>query len=190
MKQIITLTAGSRCGKDTFANILKEELQIRDKKVLILSFATELKQAVAEMLSISVDDLEEYKNNNKYVTIKVGAKENIITTREFIILYSAATRKNIGNEVFLDNTINIIYDSDVDIVIIPDLRFKIEEDKVATAFDNYYSFKIISDLPECSADKIEYETDSLIVDEIIENKIDDLDHFRKEAVRLIDMYMV
>jgi len=126
MLKVILITGKARHGKDTIANILKENLENNNKKVIITHLAKYLKLYAIEMTSWQGDE------ENK--------------PREFLnILGTDVIRKKLKKEDFLINR-NIedifIYSHFFDYVIIPDVRFKIEIDRIKENFKDVITIKV------------------------------------------------
>lgn len=133
-KLIIQLSGKKRAGKDTVARYLTTALETAyDYKVEVLSFAEPMKDIAATILGITLEDLDEYKNDiqqfgliiqNNYDT----ATEHRTNCRSFLQkLGSDAMKKWFGNDVWVNILNQRIKTSTADVIIIPDWRFEIEE---------------------------------------------------------------
>jgi len=122
--KVILVTGKAGSGKDTTAVLLKEMLECQDKKVEILHFADELKKYVADMLKISVEELEELKRNKENVYWYGGN----VSIRWLLQYIGMLFREQVDEKYWVDKILEKLWDLeyDIDYVIIPDLRFKNE----------------------------------------------------------------
>lgn len=135
MKTIILINGQKRSGKDFTAEILEKKLASTEK----VSFATPLKQIMADTFGISMESLEEFKNNHSEYDIKCMAYPNnqnpvnFMTTNFRTILQRFGTegmKPVFGESVWADITLEMAEDSDAEYIIVPDFRFNIESDVI------------------------------------------------------------
>jgi hypothetical protein len=145
-KKVILINSGNRCGKDTAAELLASRISELGKSVEIYSFASGLKEDVAKLLGMTVEELDLLKNKNE--TITVGNRT--INTRSFIIEYSELV-KSLTNKYFYANKgKEFVRNSKAEYIIIPDLRFKEEYEMFNV--ENTFFITIDSDLEDCSGE--------------------------------------
>lgn len=121
-KPIILIGERKRQGKDTFALFLKEQIENKGYNVNILHFADALKEIVAEMLNLTVEELDELKNNENK-KLNVNGKE--LTYRELLVNFgNGKIKQYFGKDVWKRIVLKKIDFKSY--TIIPDFRF-IEE---------------------------------------------------------------
>jgi len=128
--KIILVNGKKRSGKDFFAAYLRDEIDRQGKKAIIRSFADPMKQIVSTTFGISVQDLEIYKNNPRDFKVFLShhdlefAETNF---RKVLQLFGTEGMKPyFGDDVWVKLLKDSVKDADVDYVIVPDFRFKIE----------------------------------------------------------------
>jgi hypothetical protein len=133
-KIIIQLSGKKRAGKDTIAKYLTTALETAyDYKVEVMSFAEPMKDIIATILGLSLEDLDLFKNRNDIYRLRVIDTDGNIplhTTdcRQILQQFgSEAMKKWFGNDVWVTLLNQRIKDSTADVIIIPDWRFEIEE---------------------------------------------------------------
>jgi len=146
---IIGIMGKARAGKDTLADLMKEELERKDKSVIILRFADLLKW-IAE---------KEYGWD--------GSKDE--KGRDLLIQASKDIKAEDDN-FFLDYVmmlIKVLY-FNMDFVIITDVRYKIEYDRIKTTKN--YKFIRIRGLNQLNLDdESETQLDNHSVDLYVNN---------------------
>lgn len=143
-----------RQGKDTFAKMLKEEL---GDEAIILSFASPIKELVANTLGVSVNTLEDWKNDNVRLSSNTG--EYNINIRDMIINFGRGekTREYFSDSVWIDLAFKRAKESGCKYAIISDFRY--QEEYLKSIFDKdieqTITVKIERDhkLPDNRADK-------------------------------------
>lgn len=133
-KLIIQLSGKKRAGKDTIAKYLTTALETAyDYKVEVLSFAEPMKEIIATILGLSLEDLDLFKNRHEIYKLRfINTESNtpLFSTncRTILQLFgSDAMKKWFGNDVWANLLNQRIKDSTADVIIIPDWRFEIEE---------------------------------------------------------------
>lgn len=126
----ILINGKKRSGKDFSATKLKEKLEENGYSVQILSFAGPLKQIVAELFGITIDDLDLFKNEpEKYKVKIINSDDGILMAHELdlrLILQILGTdvlKKYFGDGVWVDLMNKEIAKSTSDFILIPDFRF-------------------------------------------------------------------
>lgn len=160
--KVISLIGRARSGKDTTADYLIKELTELGYQVQREALATPLKVIVADLLGISLADLEVYKNNNVPVdgyNVRKLLQDTADSIREKDTYYFANLMMAKIKEAEINN---------IDFFIITDTRLLIEQEVLK---DEALFIKIIR--PEAQIDEsghnTEIEVDKLYVDETIYN---------------------
>ena len=119
--KVILIGGQKRAGKDYSAKVLQEMLAEQGYTSKTLSFAAPLKEIAANTLNISLETLDDRKNNYDQLTT------DGMDYREFLQrLGTEGLRNTFGDDIFVRYTQNEIYkymDDEIDFVIIPDFRF-------------------------------------------------------------------
>lgn len=141
-KLIIQLLGQARSGKDWTADQLKAYFESQGKSVEVMSYAAPMKRIAATLFNISLEQLDDFKNNSDKVDIEVvdyrGYAEMqldriVVDTnfREFLQrLGNQAMKPEFGDEVWTKLMQDNIDKSSADIIIIPDCRFNVELEAV------------------------------------------------------------
>lgn len=161
---IIGITSYDRCGKDTFANWLKNGFTKKGKNVKILHMAKPLKDVVSKMLSIEPGLLEKFKESDKLL----GWGLDVESTRNVLIKTATALREVFGEDIFikqLEDEILKNYSCPDDVVIIPDVRFLIEAKHIKDM--GGIIIKLDSGLRSCGENGKKYEVDKIPYDTIV-----------------------
>ena len=133
MRQVFLINGKKRAGKDYVANILKAQMEKRGYKVAVVSFADPLKKVVAGTFGITLEELDEYKNNPQEYPIMIPAGERTfrqIDFRYILQMFGTEGAKPVfGDDIWASLARDIVekyFQDGFDIVIIPDFRFKVE----------------------------------------------------------------
>jgi len=181
-KTIILINGKKRSGKDFSADILQDKLSSlggADK----ISFATPLKQIIADTFNIPMEDLETFKNDVNGYGIECKAYPNnqpevtFLYTNFRTILQRFGTegmKPVFGKSVWADITYKNSIESDSKYIIIPDFRFYVEHDVFYKPFKEgkikLVTLKIEnSDVEVDDAHASEKELDDFHFDYIIDN---------------------
>jgi len=196
MKKIILINGLARSGKDTTAKIMQEELIKQGYSVKVLAFADKLKDMVCELLGVTREDLDKYKNNPKLYKHMVVKKPDwdiieypLTDFRTFLDIFGNKIAKTLGGEsVWSDIVLKNIEESNEEYFIISDFRFPIEY----SAFENT-SFDIITlqvqrDIPKMNLGS-EKALDNFVFDYIVDNN-SDLDSLEGNVKELLDIILV
>ena len=115
--KIVMIGHRARMGKDTFAKMLKGQFENSGMSAEIASFATPIKEIMAEALGVSVEVLEVMKNDSEYY-------------RGILQRFGSGKMKEFfGDDVWRSLMLQEIEgfrEKSVDVVIIPDFRFPSE----------------------------------------------------------------
>ena len=135
-KTIIVISGAKRSGKDYSASLIKKELESIGKSVEIIHFADPLKQIIATSFDISLEKLDELKNESDRIKLNTAlyGEYTLDTLTDFRILLqrfgSEAMKPVFGDDVWGDLARKSIDKSDSDYIIIPDFRFIKELDSL------------------------------------------------------------
>lgn len=141
-KLIIQLLGQARSGKDWTASQLKAYFESQGKSVEVMSYAAPMKRITATLFNISLEQLDDFKNNSDKVDIEVVdyrgyAEMHLdrivvdINFRELLQrLGNQAMKPEFGDDVWVKLMQANIDKSSADIIIIPDCRFNIELEAV------------------------------------------------------------
>lgn len=124
MKKVLLIAGQKRSGKDTLARFVKEELEHLGKSARVISFAQPMKEIIAVTLGISMEELDDLKNNS----------DN--PHRGYLQRFGTEAMKPwFGKNVWADLAIKKIQEAEEEIIIISDFRFPEEGEKFPTLFD-------------------------------------------------------
>lgn len=186
MKTIILINGAKRSGKDFTASLLTKKLDRTLGKTQTMSFATPLKQVVADTFGISMEQLEEFKNNHTEYDIKCMAYPNnqpavnFLTTDFRLVLQRFGTegmKPVFGESVWADITARDAKEAFIDgawYVIVPDFRFNIESETIK-ALEGFSDTKVVTlkirndDIDTSDAHASERELDDYEFDYVIDN---------------------
>lgn len=116
---IIGISGKKRCGKDTLADMLKSELEKHNLSTAKISIAKPMKEDIAKLLSVSLDTLEEAKNDD-------------INVRMLLQSYGQSCVSLFGRTYWIDRLSESLKRVNADIVIIPDVRRVVEADFITS----------------------------------------------------------
>ena len=129
-KTVILINGLPRSGKDTSADMI-----IDNYSAVKMSFASPLKSIIANTFGITLEELEDYKNNTEDYGLEIKAYPNNqpdctikhITFRDILRLFGTEGMKpEFGSNVWSDLLYNKVHESDSDIIVVPDYRFMTE----------------------------------------------------------------
>lgn len=156
-------------GKTTMANRFMKILAKHNKKAEIFSFADPLKYLVADMYSMSVNEVDKYKNDHtlkfrssviqyyfweqKMLYVSENDLSNEwMTMRDILITVGTKIiRKKLDEDWFVERLIDRIEYSyihnNIDVAIIDDCRFENEHDIIIETFgkENVYRFGLFKE---------------------------------------------
>lgn len=129
MAKIILINGKKRSGKDWTAKLIQEELYKQHKTSEIMSFAGPLKEIVADSFNISLELLDELKNDGEPIVARVDGFQVIISDfRLFLQRFGTeAMKKQFGDDIWVRLLKEKSEKSPVDYILVPDFRFLIEE---------------------------------------------------------------
>lgn len=129
---VVQLLGFARAGKDFTATQLKLYYESIGKSVEILSYAAPMKQIAATLFGISLEQLDDFKNQpiNYPLTVTslyTGMPITQLDFRTFLQrLGNEAVKPLFGDAVWANLMQQAINKSSADIIIIPDCRFTVE----------------------------------------------------------------
>ena len=128
-KVIIQIGGFKRSGKDTISKMIANHYQLSGKLVDIFHYADPLKQIAASIFDISLEQLDEFKNNKtelyRFNTYEEPCK--VTDFREILMkIGNEAIKPVFGSDVWQKIMLEKIEKSEADIIIIPDFRFAVE----------------------------------------------------------------
>ena len=141
-KVIIQIGGFKRSGKDTISQMIANHYQSKGKLVDILHYADPLKQIAASIFNISLEQLDEFKNNKTELWRfdDFGDGYKVTDFREVLMkIGNEAIKPVFGNDVWKKIMWEKIEKSEADIIIIPDFRFTVEH------IPNAVTIRIIND---------------------------------------------
>lgn len=125
MPKVILINGKKRSGKDYLAKMLKLELEQQNKTVEIMSYADPIKEILADTFNISVELIDEYKNNFQAIDV---AGENLLNFRELLQRFGTeAMKKQFGDDVWVNLLKGKINISTAEYILISDFRFLCED---------------------------------------------------------------
>ena len=128
-KVIIQIGGFKRSGKDTISQMIANHYQSSGRLVDIFHYADPLKQIAASIFDISLEQLDEFKNNKtelyRFNTYEEPCK--VTDFREILMkIGNEAIKPVFGSDVWQKIMLEKIEKSEADIIIIPDFRFAVE----------------------------------------------------------------
>ena len=133
---VIQLLGFARAGKDWTASQFKAYFESQGKSVELYSYAAPMKQIAARLFDISLDQLDDYKNNPERVhtrLVDMASNSYSLKTnfRQFLQrLGNEAIKPIFGDNVWAKLAKENIAKSTADVIIIPDCRFAVELNEV------------------------------------------------------------
>lgn len=133
--RLILVNGKKRSGKDWFAEKLQEELYKNKKTSEVMSFAEPIKNIIAQTLNISEQELDDYKNEKRplginYAKMDGYSFEKLTDFRAILQNFGTeAMKKWFGDDVWLNLFRKRFKTSNVDYIIVPDFRFRVEHIK-------------------------------------------------------------
>ena len=173
MKYLIAITGFDRCGKDYVATKL-----VKIFKAKRVAFATPLKEVACDFLSMSLKEFDINKNEKQILEIRprVDRLGKTMSYRNFIIDLSVNLRKNLGDKIFINKTIETLKNADEEVGVITDMRFQLEEKSIREfAVKNNVKLVVVrvkSDMFSCGENGIKYEVPNIKFDLEFKNNID------------------
>lgn len=137
-KTIILVSGYKRAGKDFVSSFLKKELE----NSTTYSLAYPLKDIVATTFGISLEELDDFKNNKE--SIFDGDFNYIIDFRKILQIFGSEAMKKwftpkVWTNLFLDQEFSEDY------IIIPDWRFPTEIEEFSKVYKNIVTIRVNDD---------------------------------------------
>ena len=141
-KVIIQIGGFKRSGKDTISQMIANHYQLSGKLVDILHYADPIKQIAASIFDISLEQLDDFKNNKTELWRfdDFGNAYQVTDFRGILMkIGNEAIKPVFGNDVWHKIMWEKIEKSEADMIIIPDFRFKVEHipNAVTIRINNY-----------------------------------------------------
>jgi len=195
MKKLILINGLKRSGKDYTTDLIKEYIKKEhNQKTQTFSFASPIKEIASELFQISLEDLDDYKNDSDLYGIEIKAYPNnqpsaTIKYLDFRTILqrlgSEAIKPIFGDDVWAVKAIQKVQESEDEWNIISDFRF-ISEFKEAKRSGELNGFDVITinifndelPSPDAHASETELKDKDFKFDFVINNtgqpNIDDL----------------
>ena len=160
-----------RSGKNFVGNLLNKYLSEQGYKVKEVSFAEALKEDVAKILGITLEQLEQMKEDDVYLESDKDC--NTVSTIRQILQNYGMMRREENNDIWVEKALPKIFDNDSEVIIITDFRFENEY----TYLYNIYSRDIHFSPNPCKINTIKIENCNLEDNDqhISENDLNDFD---------------
>ena len=124
-KQMILINGAMRSGKDFTASLLAEELNLLGLSTELVSFAYPMKYIISQTFDISLEQLDDYKNN--LMSLASEEQEVITNFRQILQRFGTEGMKPVfGDDVWAVMGWQKAINSRADVIIITDYRFDIE----------------------------------------------------------------
>ena len=136
MKRIILLSGYARSGKDFVGKHITISKQLAKQDVEIMFFAEPMKRILAKTMGVAPSTLDKYKNspNVSIQTHDSFGKVGTTTVRNMLQLFgSEAMKSEFGDDVWAELLLKRVKQSDADVIVVTDWRFKSE---YFSLFDN------------------------------------------------------
>lgn len=135
-KHLIILVAGyKRSGKDFISNYILKSFS--DSK--LFSFASPLKEIVADTFNISLSDLDNFKNNRDPIRLHPSNSATVKCLGDFRTILqrlgTEAMKKQFGNDIWGELFIKKISELPPSVIVVPDFRFEREWEMLSELFD-------------------------------------------------------
>ena len=172
MRKIILINGKKRAGKDYVAKILKEKLGNCE----IMHYADALKQIISETFEISLEELENFKNEN----VEIIFNNKKTTFRRILQCFATeAIKPVIGNNIWKRIVLEKIKETNAEYIIIPDFRFPEEY------IEGSYTVKVLGG-EQLDSHISEHALNNFKFDYIIDNtKKEDLTHWIDTLLKII-----
>jgi hypothetical protein len=178
MKNLILINGLKRSGKDYSAELLREILG----DIGVVSFAAPMKEIIADTFDISLEALDDFKNNDTELFLSKAELDGysynpLINFRVILQRFGTeAMKKQFGNDIWAVTGIKTAMEKENNWVIIPDFRFISEyEEAFKQSKDNNFKLNTIhifnNDLPpaDLHASERDLSDNNFIFDYEIDN---------------------
>ena len=128
-----------RTGKGSGTEYLKKLYETQGLTVDVISIASTIKEIIADLFDISIEDVEKYKNTpNKYWVEVMDKGELTLHQTDFRVLLQRlgtdVRNKYLGQTFWVRLAVDKITASKADIVLIDDWRFPFEYEEILKVF--------------------------------------------------------
>ena len=139
MTKVIMIGGKKRTGKGSGTEYLKKLYATQGLTVDVISIASTVKEIVAELFDISVENLDKYKNSPNQYWIEVMDKGQLTLSqtdfrRILQLLGTDIRNKSLGQNFWVRVAVDKITASKADIVLIDDWRFPFEYEEILKVF--------------------------------------------------------
>jgi len=139
MTKVIMIGGKKRSGKGSATEYLKQLYETQGLTVAVVSIASTVKEIVAELFDISVENLDKYKNSPNQYWIEVMDKGQLTLSqtdfrRILQLLGTDIRNKYLGQNFWVRVAVDKITASKADIVLIDDWRFPFEYEEILKVF--------------------------------------------------------
>lgn len=157
-KKLILVNGKKRHGKDYFAECINKNIN----NVEILSFAEPMKFIIAKTFGISLDVLDDYKNDKEPIYVKQGNEFVQITDFRDVLKHFAneGMKPTFGKNVWAELLRQKVEKSTAEYIIIPDFRFEVEL-QALMEFNPYLIQVFNDDIPNNDLHSSETELDDI-----------------------------
>ena len=124
---IVLINGKARSGKNYFADKLKYSLTAAGRTSEIMEFSDPIKEIISDTLGISIDELNNFKNEPEKISLVVsnnGAYKQLTNFRQLLQQFGTeAMMQQFGKHVWVDLLEKRANKSDSDFIIVPSFRF-------------------------------------------------------------------
>lgn len=178
-KKIILINGQKRAGKDTTAELLKQEILNKGNSVEVFAFADKLKDMVCEMFNLTRQELDYYKNEEFYIFAEIVEEKNnfireqgLTDFRTFLDIFGNKIAKTLGgNNVWADIVLKQVQESDSEYFILSDFRFPVEFEVFMNKGFKFSTIRVQRDLPKSNLES-ENALKDFYFDIILDNNSD------------------
>jgi hypothetical protein len=130
--KLILINGKKRSGKDHFAQMMQTELDKLGKTSAIMSFADPIKEIISETFDISLEQLDQLKNDATPIGIQEATYDGydcLYLSNFRLILQKFGTeamKKQFGEDVWPNLLLERASKADADFILVPDFRFLCE----------------------------------------------------------------
>ncbi len=175
--QIFLISGNARNGKDSTGNFIIDYLKENNRSFVKTQYSKYIKMYTKELTTW--DGSEETKGDYRDFLQEIGTE---------------LIRKKMNQpQFFVNRMIDDIkvYENYVNNVIITDVRFPIEIEKIKSNFDHVYSIRVIRENFENNLNQIQkkHDTETSLTDEMDYDYVltaSNLDELKKEVIKLIE----
>jgi hypothetical protein len=176
IKKVILLSGKKRSGKSTAAGLLKTI----DNSVKEVAFATPLKQILSGTFNVPYQELDEWKNNDRYCIHNISPEDDVKdmvyevqSYRAIMQNFGDSVKKSFGKDIWVHRAYELIqeYFQFTDTVVVSDWRYVNEYTYLAEMLKNVKIVTVRISTADAAEDihSSEMELDDYAFDIIIDN---------------------